>query len=46
MDAIWLSFPVGSAIALVLAYASYRLIPWRKRAEATRVPPTREPAVA
>ena len=46
IDAIWLSFPVGSAIALVLAFASYRLIPWRKRVEATRVPASREPAVA
>jgi putative MATE family efflux protein len=46
MDAIWLSFPVGSMIALVLAYASYRLIPWRKRAEQPRVPRSREPAVA
>jgi putative MATE family efflux protein len=39
MDAIWLSFPFGSAIAVLLAWASYRMIPWRKRAEATRVPP-------
>jgi putative MATE family efflux protein len=46
IDAIWLSFPVGSAIALVLAFASYRLIPWRKRVEATRMPASREPAVA
>ncbi|WP_420384092.1 MATE family efflux transporter [Novosphingobium sp.] len=34
MDALWLSFPVGSIIAVALAYASYRLIPWRKRIEA------------
>ena len=40
MDAIWLSFPVGSAIALVLAYGAYRLIPWRKRAQASRIVPT------
>ncbi len=34
MDAIWLCFPVGSIFAVVLAYASYRLIPWRRRIEA------------
>ena len=34
MDALWLSFPVGSILAVALAYASYRLIPWRKRIEA------------
>jgi Na+-driven multidrug efflux pump len=36
MDAIWLSFPVGSAIAVALAWLSYRLIPWRARAETQR----------
>ncbi len=41
MDAIWLSFPIGSAIAVVLAWGSYRLIPWRARAEATRMVPAR-----
>jgi putative MATE family efflux protein len=40
MDAIWLSFPVGSAIAVALAWLSYRLIPWRARAE------TQHPALA
>jgi putative MATE family efflux protein len=32
MDAIWLCFPVGSIIAVVLAYASYRWSGWRKHA--------------
>ncbi len=40
-DAIWLSFPVGSVIALVLAYASYRLVPWRRQAALPRVMPAR-----
>jgi Na+-driven multidrug efflux pump len=31
MDAIWLSFPVGSAIAVALAIVSYRYTGWRKR---------------
>ena len=44
MDAIWLSFPVGSMIALVLAYAAYRLVPWRRAAEASGLPPLRASA--
>jgi putative MATE family efflux protein len=44
MDAIWLSFPVGSLIALALAYGAYRFIPWRKHAEVTRGAVRREPA--
>lgn len=31
MDAIWLSFPVGSIIAVALAIVSYRYTGWRKR---------------
>lgn len=31
-DAIWLSFPVGSVAALVLAWAFYRYSGWRKHA--------------
>ncbi|EGD60610.1 MATE efflux family protein [Novosphingobium nitrogenifigens DSM 19370] len=31
MDAIWLSFPVGSLIAVLLAAAAYRFGTWRKR---------------
>ncbi len=37
MDALWLSFPVGSLIAIALAYASYRYSGWRKRIEGVRV---------
>ena len=37
MDSIWLSFPVGSLIALVFAYGAYRVIPWRQRAETSRL---------
>jgi putative MATE family efflux protein len=44
IDAIWISFPVGSLIALVLAYAAYRLVPWRKRALETRIGPPRTAA--
>jgi len=46
MDAIWLSFPVGSGIAVVLAYGAYRLIPWRRNAERARIMPARESAPA
>jgi len=46
MDAIWLSFPVGSGIAVVLAYGAYRLIPWRRNAERARVMPARASAPA
>jgi putative MATE family efflux protein len=46
MDAIWLSFPVGSVIAVALAWLSYRLIPWRLRAENQRPLPARAPATA
>ena len=45
MDAIWLSFPVGSLIAVVLAYGAYRLIPWRARAEFVRSVPAHEAVV-
>jgi Na+-driven multidrug efflux pump len=44
MDAIWLSFPVGSAIAVVLAWLAYRLLPWRRNAEVLRAPPGRQSA--
>jgi len=37
MDAIWISFPVGSLLALVMAYGAYRLVPWRQRALETRI---------
>ena len=46
MDAIWLSFPVGSLIAVVLAYGAYRVIPWRERAETSRIPGPRAAAPA
>ena len=36
MDAIWLSFPFGSVIAVGLAYAAYRTPGWRRRAGITR----------
>jgi len=42
MDAIWLSFPIGSLIALVLAYGAYRVLPWRERAESARLIPRRD----
>lgn len=29
MDAIWLSFPFGSLLAVAMAYGAYRLLPWR-----------------
>jgi anti-sigma-K factor RskA len=29
MDAIWLSFPVGSLIAVALAWLAYRFVAWR-----------------
>ncbi len=37
MDAIWLSFPVGSMIAVLLAIAAYRFIGWRDRTPVLRV---------
>lgn len=42
MDAIWLSFPVGSLIAVTLAFGAYRLLPWRERVAAPI--PVPEPA--
>lgn len=33
-DAIWLAYPVGSIVALILAYALYRFGSWRDRAQA------------
>ncbi|AKM10819.1 MATE family efflux transporter [Croceicoccus naphthovorans] len=33
-DAIWLSFPVGSFVSLVLAYGLYRFGNWRDKAQA------------
>jgi putative MATE family efflux protein len=46
MDAIWLSFPVGSTIAVTLAFLSYRFTGWRKRIGTARAVPVREPEVA
>ncbi len=39
MDAIWLSFPVGSAIAVSLAWLTYRLLDWRPQREPDQIEP-------
>ena len=31
-DAIWWSFPVGALAGLVLSWAAYRYLPWRRHA--------------
>ncbi len=41
-DAIWLSFPVAAAVALVLAFLAYRYSGWRKRAIAETEEEARE----
>jgi putative MATE family efflux protein len=41
-DAIWWSFPVGSAVAVALAFAYYRWGGWRKARMGPAIPPARE----
>jgi putative MATE family efflux protein len=45
-DAIWWSFPVGAAAALVLSWAAYRYLPWHPRAIAESEEEAREQAQA